>query len=163
MPQEVHAIIRRILILTTLAKTHALSVVGDSHSHPCFSRTLSKHCDVKEYMDVFLFRDFFFFFCQFTISCQDHYHSQMSHIIRHYFKVLALFTIIFTSPCMLKGHPDYLLLVDVEQLRYLRQFNVTRSSCNNMQNHNSNNLGDSPSPIRRRQQPLTSLLLSHTI
>ena len=62
MPQEAHAIIRRILILTTLVIAQALSAVGDSHSHPCFSRTLSKHCDVKEYMDVFLLRDFFFFF-----------------------------------------------------------------------------------------------------
>ena len=146
MPQEAHTIIRRILILTTLAIAKALSAVGDSHSHPCFSRTLSKHCDVKGYMDVFLFRDFFFFFffCQCTISCQDQYQNLM-------------------SPSMLKGHPDYFLLVDVEQLRYLRQFNATRSSCNNMQNHNFNNLGDSPCSIRRRQQPLTSLLLSHTI
>ena len=62
MPQEAHAIIRRILILKTLAIAQALSVADDSQSHPCFSHMLSKHCDVKEYMDVFLFMDFFFFF-----------------------------------------------------------------------------------------------------
>ena len=61
MPQEAYAIIRRILILTTLAIAQALSAAGDSHSHPYFSRMLSKRCDVKEDMDVFLFRDFFFF------------------------------------------------------------------------------------------------------
>ena len=62
MPQEAHAIIRRILILTTLEIAQALSAAGDSHSHPCFSRTLSKHCNVKEYMNVFLFRDYIFSF-----------------------------------------------------------------------------------------------------
>ena len=62
MPQKAHAIIRRILILTILAIGQALSAAGDSHSHPCFSRTLLKHCDTTEYMDVFLFMDFFFCF-----------------------------------------------------------------------------------------------------
>ena len=68
MPQEAHAIIRRILILTTLAIGQALPAAGDSHSHPCFSRTLSKHCVMKEYMDVFLFMDFFFFLVR-LLSC----------------------------------------------------------------------------------------------
>ena len=161
MPQEAHTIIRRILISTTLAIAQALSATGDSHSHPYFSRTPSKHCDVKEYMDVFLFRDFFF--CQCTISCQDQYHNLMPYIIRHYFKVLALITIALTSTCMLEGHPDYLTVIDVEQLRYLRQFDTTGSSCNNTQDPYFDNFGDSPSPIRRQQQPLTSLLLSHTV
>ena len=62
IPQEAHAIIRRILILTTLAIDQALSAAGDNHSHLFFSHTLSKHSDMKEYMDVFLFMDFFFFF-----------------------------------------------------------------------------------------------------
>ena len=157
MPQEAHAKIRRILILTTLAIAQALSAAGDNHSRTFLSRTLSKHCYMKEYMDAFLFMDFFFFFFfgQCTISCQDQY--------QHYFKVLALFTIGLTCPCMLKGHPDYLLLVDVEQLRYQRQFDAIRSSCKNTQDPDFDNLGNSPSPIRLRQQSLTSLLLSHAI
>ena len=57
---------------------------------------------------------FFFFLGQCTISCQDQYHNLMPYIIRHYFKILALFTIALTSTCMLKGHPDYLSVVDVE-------------------------------------------------
>ena len=87
----------------------------------------------------------------------------MPYIIRHYFKVLALFTIALTSTCMLEGHPDYLPMVDVEWLRYQRLFDATGTSCNNTWDPDFYNLGDWPSPIRRQQQPLTSLLLSHTI
>ena len=52
----------------------------------------------------FYFLSFFFLYLSGTL----HY------ILRYYFKVLALFAIGLTSPCMLKGHPDYLLVVDVE-------------------------------------------------
>ena len=90
MPQEADAIIHRILILTTLAIAQTLSAASDSHSHPCFSCTLSKYCDVKEYMDMFLLMNFFFFFCQCTISCQDQYHNLMPYIIWHFWLCLQL-------------------------------------------------------------------------
>ena len=60
----------------------------------------------KKNADFYFF--LFFFLFLFYLSGTLHY------IIRHYFKVLALFAIGLTSPCMLKGHPDYLLVVDVE-------------------------------------------------
>ena len=58
-------------------------------------------------MLTFTFFLFFFLFL-FYLS------GTLQYIIRHNFKVLALFAIGLTSLCMLKGHPDYLLVVDVE-------------------------------------------------
>ena len=112
MPQEADAIIHRILILTTLAIAQTLSAASDSHSHPCFSCTLSKYCDVKEYMDMFLFMNSFFFFFWSVYYLVSRPVSQSNALYN--MTLLALFTIGLTSPCMLKGHPDYLLVVDVE-------------------------------------------------
>ena len=68
MPKEAHKIIRKILILTILAIAQALSAASDSHSYPYFSCTLFKRCDVNEYMNVFLFMDFFFFSVYYLMS-----------------------------------------------------------------------------------------------
>ena len=43
--------------LIPLATAQALAAANNNHSRPCFSRTLPKHCDVKEYIEAFLFMD----------------------------------------------------------------------------------------------------------
>ena len=43
--------------LIPLATAQALAAASNNHSRPCFSRTLPKHCDVKEYIEAFLFMD----------------------------------------------------------------------------------------------------------